>query len=155
MPPKVSKGKGLAERLVGSLMCISPNTVSKCWQRVSMHGAVPKPEVGTHDPDAAKFWNAKLVNPNASPEVDEQDHLTNKIVKRQLLNSNLGRPYSHISSDLLFMLQDGSQLPSKLLGRWTLPILEHVGGQAIRSLHASLLYDNFKGLQIPSDIELF
>ena len=155
MPPKKSKGKSLAERLAGSLMCMSPNTVSGCWQWVSVHGAVPKPEVGTHDPDAAKFRNAKLLSPNASPEVDEQDQLANKIVKRQLLNSTLGRPYSHTASDLLFMLQDGMQLPSKLLGRWTLPILEYLGGQSIRSLHASLLYDNLEGLQIPSDIELF
>ena len=77
------------------------------------------------------------------------------LVRRSLVNSVLGRPYSDVSMDYQLGLLEGTQLPQLYLGRWVQPIIDYIGSRVVAAATAAVVYRRLPGLGMPSDIDFF
>ena len=77
--------------------------------------------------------------------------MTHMIVRRSLVDSNLGRPYSHMAVDMTQLQFDGAKVPTKFFSSWVQPIFEFLGARTIAVMHANILYSCLPCLQIPFD----
>ena len=85
------------------------------------------------------------------------------LIRKVLSDLVLGRPHRHFSMALLQLYMglrdvlgdDDVPLPTKYLSRWICPIIGHMGGLYSVMFVGQHLLQPLKGLQIPSDLELF